>query len=45
MEIILTGDMFSADEAKTLGLVSKVFEPEVLVEEAIKTGNVIAGYS
>lgn len=45
MELVLTGDMFTADEAKTLGLVSKVFEPEVLVEEAVKTGNIIAGYS
>ena len=34
MELILTGDMMDANEAKSLGLVSKVIEKEKLLEEA-----------
>ena len=36
MEYILTGDMFGAEEALKYGLVSKVVEPELLLEECIK---------
>ncbi|KAJ2849208.1 putative enoyl-CoA hydratase, mitochondrial [Coemansia erecta] len=43
MEMILTGSVnLDAQEAKTLGLVSAVFPPEKLVEEAIKTAAKIA---
>ncbi|KAJ1831136.1 putative enoyl-CoA hydratase, mitochondrial [Coemansia sp. RSA 2711] len=43
MEMILTGTInLNADEAKTYGLVSAVFPPEKLVEEAIKTAGKIA---
>ncbi|KAJ2160051.1 putative enoyl-CoA hydratase, mitochondrial [Coemansia sp. RSA 552] len=43
MEMILTGTInLSAAEAQTYGLVSNVFPPEALVEEAIKTATKIA---
>ncbi|KAJ2159476.1 putative enoyl-CoA hydratase, mitochondrial, partial [Coemansia sp. RSA 560] len=43
MEMILTGSVnLDAMEAKTYGLVSAVFPPELLVEEAIKTAKKIA---
>ena len=34
MELILTGDMMNAEEAKTYGLVSRVVEKEKLLDEA-----------
>merc|ERR1719454_1577830 len=36
MELVLTGDMFSAAEAKEAGLVSRVVAGGAVVEEAIK---------
>lgn len=39
MEFILTGNFFDAQEALTHGIVSKIFEPNALVEEAVKLGN------
>ncbi len=41
----LTGLPISAQEAERYGLVSKVFPAEKLLDEAIKTADVIAGKS
>ncbi len=41
-EICMTGIMISAQEAKEIGLVNKVFPPEMLWEETMKTANVLA---
>lgn len=45
MELILTGRNFTAQEALSWGLVSKIVQPEELVNEAVKTASTIAGYS
>eukprot|EP01083_Nonionella_stella_P017196 48069_1 len=41
MEMILTGTMIDAEKAERDGLISRVVEREVLVEEAIKMGHLI----
>ena len=45
MEMNLTGIPIGAAEAASYGLVSKVFPPETLVEEAVKTADKIASHS
>jgi enoyl-CoA hydratase/carnithine racemase len=45
MEWILTGEFWDAKEAEKNGLVSKVFEPDQLVAEAIKLGERISSFS
>jgi len=42
-ELILTGDVIAAEEAKRVGLVTKVFAPDKLLEEAKKTAARMAG--
>ena len=42
MEMLLLGDMVGASEAKALGLVNRVVEPDRVVNEAIELGRTIA---
>lgn len=37
MELLLTGDMIDAETALRIGLIQKVFEPDLLLEETIKS--------
>lgn len=41
MEIILTGDMLSADEAMAMGSVNRVYEPDELLPAAVKMAQTI----
>lgn len=45
MELILTGNMLSAEEAERAGLVSRVVPTGTVVDEAIKTASKIASFS
>ena len=45
MELILTGDMISAEEARQLGLVNHVFAPEELESKTLELANKIADMS
>ncbi|XP_077301286.1 enoyl-CoA hydratase, short chain 1 [Arctopsyche grandis] len=45
MEICLTGNFVSAQEAETMGLVSKVFPADKLLEETVKLGEKIGSHS
>ncbi len=44
-ELVLTGNIIDAEEAKRIGLVNKIFPPEMLLDEAKKTAGRIAGFS
>jgi len=41
-ELCMTGEMITAEEAREIGLVNKVFPPDRLWEETMKTANTIA---
>ena len=45
MELILTGTFIDAETANRYGLISKVVEPERLVDEAVALGEKIATFS
>ncbi len=43
MEMLLTGEMVAADEARRIGLVNRVVAPEILEVETSKLAELIAG--
>lgn len=45
MEVVLTGNQFTAKEAEAWGLVSKVFSSDQVIDEAIKTAEKICTHS
>jgi enoyl-CoA hydratase len=45
MEMVLTGDPINAQEAEKAGLVSKVFPPDQLVDQAVKLGDKLSKLS
>jgi enoyl-CoA hydratase/carnithine racemase len=42
MEMLLLGEMVGAEDARTLGLVNRVVEPDRVVNEAVELGRQIA---
>lgn len=44
-ELIFTGSIIDAQEGYRIGLVNKIFEPDVLLDEAIKMAKIISGNS
>jgi enoyl-CoA hydratase len=44
MDMCLTGEMIDAAEAKAIGLVSRVYPPETLLEETLKAARTIASF-
>jgi enoyl-CoA hydratase len=42
-QMVLTADTLKADEAQRIGLVNRVFEPDELIDAALKTAEQIAG--
>lgn len=42
MDMVLTGDLIDAEQAEKIGLVSRIFEPDDLVEEVVKIAIQIA---
>lgn len=44
MEMILTGRMMNATEAEHSGLVARIFKEDALMEETLKSAQMIAGY-
>ena len=42
LELCMTGEMIGAEEALRIGLVNRVFEPEALLDAAVKTAETIA---
>ena len=45
LRLILTGEMITAEQAHTLGLVEEVVPPEVLIDRAVALGELIASKS
>jgi len=45
MELVLTGDMLTAEQAEKAGLVARVISKDALLDEAVKTAEKIASFS
>lgn len=45
MDMVLTGKTIDADDAERMGLVSRIVPVEDLIDEAVETATLIAGYS
>ena len=45
MDLVLSGDLLSAQDALQYGLVARIFPPETLVEETIKRAEKMASMS